>query len=341
MNFGRFGTRSHSVSAETHWRRRFSVLTILTTIALISWGGFVTSINAGMAVPDWPATFGSYDPFRTGLDGWWQHTPVLAEHGHRLLGALVGMLTVILALWTWRADPRPWMRRLGFAALVLVIAQGILGGVRVTENSVLLAAIHACTAQIFFALLVAMTLFTTETWMRVRDTLSDVDPARSFRWLALTTTVVLYLQIVLGALLRHLGHGIDGAFAAIHISGAFVVTGLVFATFVYVQKYFSDNRALTRWTWLMLGAVGLQFALGLAAYLLLLHEMALALRSALQIILTASHLVVGALLLGTSVVTTLLALRATGAATDATTASIGDTTSREPIPAHQSAVFAE
>ena len=314
MNTGRLGTRSYPVSSETTWRRRFSVLTVLVTIALISWGGFVTSINAGMAVPDWPASFGSYDPFRTGLPEWWSYTPVLAEHGHRLLGALVGVLVVILAGWTWRADPRRWMRWLGMGVLALVIAQGVLGGIRVTENSLVLAAIHACTAQIFFALLVAMTLFTTETWMQGRSILPSSNRTATFRKLTVATTVVLYAQIVFGALLRHLGHGIDAAFAAVHISGAFVVTGFVFATFVYVQKHFADNAALTRWTWLMLGAVGLQFALGLAAYLVLLHEMALSLRSAIQVVLTAGHLVVGALLMGTSVVTLLLALRSADAA---------------------------
>jgi len=339
MNFGRYGTYSHPVSAETPWRRRFSVLTILTTIALISWGGFVTSINAGMAVPDWPATFGSYDPFRTGLEGWWKQTPVLAEHGHRLLGALVGILTTILAVWTWVADPRRWMRVLGVSALVLVIVQGILGGIRVTENSVVLAMVHACTAQIFFALLVAMALFTTETWMRVRSTLSSSSRARSFRRLALITTVAIYAQIVLGALLRHLGHGIDGAFAAIHITGAFVVTGLVFATFVYVQKHFAENGALTRWTWLMLGAIGLQFALGLAAYLVLLHEMSMALRTNLQIFLTAAHLVMGALLLGTAVATMLLALRASASAPPHP--SPGDGSTQEPLPARTASAPAE
>lgn len=341
MDFGRFGTRSHPVSAETPWRCRFSVLTILTTIVLISWGGFVTSINAGMAVPDWPATFGSYDPFRTGLEGWWRQTPVLAEHGHRLLGALVGILTTILALWTWRADPRPWMRRLGFGVLALVIAQGVLGGIRVTENSIVLAAIHACTAQLFFSLLVAMALFTTDTWMRARSVLSEGDRTASFRRLTLVTTAVIYIQIILGALLRHLGHGIDAAFAAVHITGAFVVTGFVFATFVYVQKYFADNRALTRWSWLTLGAMGLQFALGLAAYLVLLHEMSLALRSWIQIVLTAAHLVVGALLMGASVATTLLALRSPDAVPAAAGDANGDGTAHEPVPARLSSVATE
>lgn len=309
MNTGRLGTRSYPVPPETKWRCRFSVLTVLTTIFLISWGGFVTSINAGMAVPDWPASFGSYDPFRTGLPAWWSYTPVLAEHGHRLLGALVGIFMIVLAAWTWWADPRRWMRWLGVGALLLVVVQGILGGVRVTENSLVLATIHASTAQIFFALLVAMTLFTSNTWMQTRAILPPSNRTATFHKLAVATAVVLYAQIVFGALLRHFGHGIDIAFAAVHITGAFVVTGFIFATFVYVQKHFAGNPVLTRWTWLMLGGVGLQFALGLAAYLVLLHEMALSLRSAIQVALTAGHLVVGALLMSTAVVTALLALR--------------------------------
>lgn len=337
MDTGRLGTRSYPIYRETIWRRRFSALTVLTTIFLISWGGFVTSINAGMAVPDWPASFGSYDPFRTGLPEWWSYTPVLAEHGHRLLGALVGIFMIVLAAWTWWADPRRWMRWLGVGALALVIVQGILGGVRVTENSIALAAVHASTAQIFFALLVAMTLFTSETWMQARALLPPSRRTATFRKLTVATTVVLYLQIVFGALLRHFGHGIDIAFAAVHITGAFVVTGFIFATFVYVQKHFADNPALRRWTWLMLGGVGLQFALGLAAYLVLLHEMALSLRSAIQVALTAGHLVVGALLMGAAVVTTLLALRTPVAAP----ASDGDAATHAPMPARPTSVPAE
>lgn len=298
------------------WRRRFLMLTILVTVTLISWGGFVTSIDAGMAVPDWPASFGSYDPFKTGLYDannpevrWWKSVPVLAEHGHRLLGALVGILTIIVAAWTWWADDRRWMRWLGVGALVLVSAQGLLGGLRVTKNSVALAAVHACTAQVFFALLVAMALFTTDAWRNRRGVLPDGAPASRLRLLSYVTVGALYLQIILGALLRHLGHGVDGVFAGVHITGAFVVTGLVLAVFIQVQKHFSDNALMRRMTWGMVSAVGLQFALGLAAYVVLLYESPEALRSVWQIALTVGHLVVGALLMGCTVATALLAWR--------------------------------
>src|SRR5690554_6485033 len=124
----------------------YTIALYATTVVLIGWGGFVTSIDAGLAVPDWPTSFNSYDPFNPWPE-WWTLTPVLAEHGHRLLGALVGLLTIGLAVWTWRFDERRWMRRLGFGALVLVILQGTLGGLRVVFASLDLAVVHACVAQ--------------------------------------------------------------------------------------------------------------------------------------------------------------------------------------------------
>lgn len=334
MTFRHFGARSVPVTPETPWRRRFSVLTVVFTALLISWGGFVTSINAGMAVPDWPSTFGSYDPFKTGLQGWWRQTPVLAEHGHRLLGALVGLCTLVLAGWTWLKDPRRWMRGLGLSALVLVIVQGVLGGIRVTENSIALAAIHASMAQIFFSLLVAMTLFTTTGWLRARHRPASRAPAASLRRLTLATAGLLYGQIVLGALLRQFGHGIDQTFALIHITGAFVVTGFVFATFVSIQKHFDDTPPLKRGGWAMLLMLGLQFALGLFAYLVLINDMAQSIRSGLQIILTVAHVIVGALLMAATVWTTLLAWRAPVASEDAA----GDGTAHEPVPPARSSV---
>jgi cytochrome c oxidase assembly protein subunit 15 len=305
--------------AETRWRFRFTVLVAGVTVLLISWGGFVTSIEAGMAVPDWPQTFGSWNPVNP-IEGWWRSTPLLAEHGHRILGQVVGALTLALAGWTWWKDPRRWMRRLSGGALLLVIVQGVLGGLRVTENSLALAAVHACTAQVFFSLLVAMALFTSRPWIAPSFALAREAPAgpstapakrHTLVKLLLGTGVALYGQIVLGALLRHFGRGIGQTFALVHIGGAFVVTALVLASFVYAEKHFDHHAPLRRGAWTMAGAVFLQFALGLAAYLVLLNEMARSLRSALQIGLTAGHLVVGALLMAATVATALLAVRKT------------------------------
>ena len=290
------------------WRFRFTLLTVGVTVLLISWGGFVTSIEAGMAVPDWPQTFGSWNTFNP-VENWWQSTPLLAEHGHRILGQIVGLLTLILAGWTWKKDPRQWMRRLALGALALVIVQGVLGGLRVTENSLALAAVHACTAQVFSALLVALALFTSRSWRTSPPATPSASRQKTLVRLLLVTAAALYGQIVLGALLRHFGRGTGITFAVVHIGGAFVVTALVVASFVYAEKHFDHDAPLRRCAWAMAGAVFLQFALGLAAYLVLLNEMAQSLRSALQVGLTAGHLVVGALLMGATVTTALLALR--------------------------------
>ncbi|MFO8232187.1 MAG: hypothetical protein R6U20_05920, partial [Longimonas sp.] len=109
------------------------------------------------------------------------------------------------------------------------------------------------------------------------------------------------LQIVIGAMLRHSTQVLSGSFAILHIAGAFVVTGLLFAAFVYVQKYWTAYRPLRRTAWVVLGAVGVQFALGLAAYLVLIHESAMQIRSTMQVVLTVAHLVVGAVLFASTI----------------------------------------
>jgi len=301
---------AHSARTGRHWkwRHRFSWLTVLTTVLLICWGGVVTSIGAGMAFPDWPTSLGSYNLINP-IDEWWTVPAYLAEHGHRLVASLVGMLTVVLAAWTWWDDPRAWMRRLGLAAAVLVVVQGILGGLRVLWVSLDLAAVHACAAQLFFAVLVAMTLFTTKTWRTWDGVLPTGRPATRLRRLAYAATAGIYLQIVLGALLRHTGGGVSAGFTAIHVTGAFVVVGLVMAVFIVAEKHFDDVPVVRRASWGLLGAMGLQFALGLAALLVMLYAEEQSGLSLAPVILTVAHLVVGALFFGASIVTTLLVAR--------------------------------
>ncbi|MFP4227225.1 MAG: COX15/CtaA family protein [Salinivenus sp.] len=297
-------------TTDWRWRRRFSVLTVLTTVLLICWGGVVTSIGAGMAFPDWPTSLGSYNLINP-VDEWWAVPAYLAEHGHRLVASVVGMMTVVLAGWTWWADPRRWMRWLSVAAVALVIVQGILGGLRVVWVSLDLATVHASVAQLFFALLVAMTLFTTETWRTGRGIVTETTASQRLRWLAYASTGGIYLQIVLGAVLRHSGGGVSPGFTAIHVTGAFVVVGLVGATFMVAEKHFDDNPVVRRAAWGLLGAMGLQFALGLAALIVMLYEQTQTGLSLAPVLLTVAHLVVGALLFGASIITTLLVARPT------------------------------
>jgi len=261
-----------------------------------------------MAFPDWPTSLGSYNLINP-VDEWWTVPAYLAEHGHRLVASVVGMLTVVLAVWTWWADPRTWMHWLGGAAVVLVVVQGILGGLRVLWVSLDLAAVHACVAQLFFAVLVAMTVFTSETWREGRGGLPAGRASSRLRRLAYAAAAGIYLQIVLGALLRHAGGGVSAGFTAVHVTGAFVVVGLVLAVFVTVEKHFDDVPAVRRAGRGLFGAMGLQFALGLAALLVLLYEQGQGGATLAPVLLTVAHLVVGALLFGSAIVTTLLVAR--------------------------------
>ena len=160
----------------------------------------VTSKNVGLAVPDWPTTFG-YNMFLFPVSKW--VGGILFEHTHRLMGSLVGFLTIILAVWLWLSEHRRWVRNLGVIALVGVILQGILGGLRVTMMKDELGIFHACVAQAFLGLLVFIALATTNFWqaMGCRASLSDANP--KVLQLAMAITILIYVQLALGATMRH------------------------------------------------------------------------------------------------------------------------------------------
>ena len=289
-------------------RHRFTILTIVTTVLLMAWGAFVTSIDAGLAVPDWPSSFNSYDPFNP-WPGWWTITPVLAEHGHRLLGALVGLFTLILSIWTVAADGRRWMRWLAVGALVLVVVQGFLGGLRVVWVSLDLAVVHACAAQLFFSTMICMAVFTSKAWGetdRLR-TIATVPPR--FVALSVAASVVIYVQIILGALLRHPGTGIDLTLASFHIFWAFVVIGLVLATAYQVHQTLRHVRPVRRWRDAMVALLAVQFLLGVTAFFVLLDEAGITRPSNLQVVANTSHMVVGALLMASSAAVAAWAVR--------------------------------
>src|SRR5436305_5927153 len=143
------------------WLNRFAWLTFVATLFLICSGGMVTSKNVGLAVPDWPTTFG-YNMFLFPVSKW--VGGILFEHTHRLIASAVGFLTIILASWLWSSESRRWVRNLGLVALAGVILQGILGGLRVTMLRDEIGIFHACVAQAFLALLVVTGRETTNLW---------------------------------------------------------------------------------------------------------------------------------------------------------------------------------
>jgi len=291
-------------------RRRFSIVTLVFATALLAWGAFVTSIDAGLAVPDWPTSFRSYDPFNP-WPNWWKVTPILAEHGHRLLGALVGLFTVVLAFWTWRSDERKWMRRLALGALILVSFQGLLGGLRVIWVSLNLAVVHAMVAQIYYSLLATMILFVSPTWQRATEGAQD-DAYRSLLSVTIKASIAVYVQIILGALLRHPGVGIHPLLSGLHLGFAFVAAGAVFYTWLTVRFKHEDLKDVLRLSnWSLLILI-IQITLGLLAYFVLLDEHGIIRPSNIQVIVNSSHLVTGALLFASTVTLSVLVYRLNG-----------------------------
>ena len=286
----------------------FTLITLAAAVGLLAWGAFVTSIDAGMAVPDWPTSFSSYDPFNPWPE-WWTMTPVLAEHGHRLLGALVGLLTLGLAVWSWISDRRRWLGRVAVGALGLVILQGVLGGLRVVWVSPALAVVHALTAQLFFALLVSMAFFTSASWHRLPGSVDRDGPFMPrLRAVGPVAVGAVYVQIVLGALLRHPGTGIDPTLALLHISWALVTAGFVIWHSALLSKAVRPAcRAVSR---ALAAVVLLQVLLGFLAWFVLLDERGMLRPSNLQVIVNSLHLVTGAVLFSTNVLAVLVARRA-------------------------------
>lgn len=177
------------------WLSRFAWITAAATLLLICTGGMVTSKGAGLAVPDWPTSFG-YNMFLFPVSKW--VGGIFFEHVHRLIASTVGFLTIILALWAWRVEARRWVRSLALAALGAVIVQGVLGGLRVTLLQDEIGIFHACLAQAFLAMLIVLALATSPRWFA-----RDLPNAHEARWLALAVTAMIYLQLALGATMRH------------------------------------------------------------------------------------------------------------------------------------------
>jgi cytochrome c oxidase assembly protein subunit 15 len=181
------------------WLHYFALLTAISTFLLLGLGGLVTSHEAGMSVPDWPTTYG-YNMFLFPISKW--VGGIKYEHSHRLLASTVGFFTVALAVWFWISDPRRWMRRLGGLAVLLVIAQGVLGGLRVRWNNPELGVIHGTVGQLFFILVCALVLFTSRWWVSLTAEKKLVLVPDGLRFLVVSTTILIFVQLMLGTTMR-------------------------------------------------------------------------------------------------------------------------------------------
>ena len=181
----------------------FAVFTAISTLFLITVGGLVTSHGAGMAVPDWPTTYG-YNMFAFPFSLWlFTGDGIFYEHSHRLVASAVGFFTTILAVWLWIKEERRWLRWLGVIAFLAVCFQGLLGGLRVTLYKDEIGIFHATLAQLFFLLVAAIAFFLSTTWQRLTAHSGSIEFHRYFRPALLSASVLIVLQLILGASMRH------------------------------------------------------------------------------------------------------------------------------------------
>ncbi len=222
---------------------RWAVAIVCLVWPLIWVGGLVTTYDAGMAVPDWPGTYGKnlfLYPYQTWLLGPFD---LFIEHGHRLLGAIVGFLAIIAVVIAWFTEPRRWVRWFSVGLLVAVIGQGVLGGMRVVLSDRTLAMVHGCTGPLFFVICVLLAVVTSRWWLgQTGAKPSFAAPAKGQTWFLAGIVVISYGQLLLGAQLRHVqASASPGAFThlvVMHIAGAFLLWTL---TAVLAAKVWRSN----------------------------------------------------------------------------------------------------
>jgi cytochrome c oxidase assembly protein subunit 15 len=285
----------------------FATLVAAGTVLLLLAGSLVTSTESGLAVPDWPTTYG-WNLFTFPPSMW--VGGIFYEHGHRLIASGIGILTVVLAVWLWLEDPRRWMRRLGAIALGTVILQGLLGGITVLYFlPAAVSTAHAGLAELFFCLTIAIALFTSPRWVAGREAMDD----GLLRRAATATTALIYAQILVGATVRHTDAGLaipdfplmfgrlvpdrwDPQIAVhfAHRAGALLVSLAIVATAAHVWRHHAWRRELTRPAALLIALGVVQVTLG-----------ALTVLSGREVWINSLHVVCGALVLTTSLVLTL------------------------------------
>lgn len=279
------------------WPHRFAIFLSLATLGLVFVGGLVTSTHSGLSVPDWPLSYGRFMPPMIG--------GILFEHGHRLFAATVGFLTILLAIFLQRSEQsRPWIRKAAWGALGLVILQGVFGGLTVLLRlPPAVSIVHACTAQTFLSLVVSLTVWTSNFWQTAQPRI-ETHTKLPLHHLALGLFGTLYVQLILGAVVRHTGHGI-----LFHIAGAFMGVTLVSWIWGRTFRNRKDNPGFFLLASTMLATVLLQGGLGFATYLILGHEFNVIPPPFWVPVTITLHVMTGALLLGQAVMMALGAYR--------------------------------
>ena len=283
---------------------RFAIFVACATFFLIIAGALVTSHDAGLATPDWPLSNGQFFPKMVGNLFW--------EHGHRMVATTVGMLTIVLMIYILAKEKRDWVRKLGIFALLAVIAQGLLGGLTVKLMLPLaVSTAHATLAQLFFCTTVSLAVFTSRSWMAA-EPLPEEKGTLPLRYLCTAALVTIFLQLVIGATLRHSAtwdQHLPMHLVLTHIGGAVAVTiALGMATLTVLQRH-KDEKFLARPALIALLLLFVQLSLGIAAYVTRLKSPGDPQPLIPMISITVAHVACGALVFVSTIILTLRTYR--------------------------------
>ena len=283
---------------------RFAILVACATFFLIIAGALVTSNDAGLATPDWPLSNGQFFPDMVGNLFW--------EHGHRMVATTVGMLTIALAVYIRIKEKREWVWKLGFFALLGVIAQGLLGALTVKLLLPLpVSTAHATLAQLFFCTTVSLAVFTSRSWIEARP-IAEEKGTLPLRYLCTAALVTIFLQLILGATLRHSAtwdKHLPTELILAHIAGALAVTVALGSAALTTLRRHKDQPFLTRPAVIALSLLVVQLFLGIAAYVTRTASPNDPQPLNPMIAITVAHVACGALVFVTTIVLTLRAYR--------------------------------
>ena len=283
---------------------RFALLVACATFFLIIAGALVTSHDAGLATSDWPLSNGQVFPKMVGNLFW--------EHGHRLVATTVGLLTIVLTIYLFRKEKRGWVRRLGLFGLIAVIAQGLLGGLTVKLMLPLaVSAGHATLAQLFFCTTVSLAVFTSRSWVEARPKFEEKG-SLPLRYLCSAAVVTIFLQLILGATLRHSAtwdKPLPTDLVLAHIGGALAVAIVLGSSALSVLRRYKGERFLTTPATIALTLLVMQLFLGLAAYLTRVASPNDPQPLNPMVGITVAHVACGALVFATTIVLTLRTFR--------------------------------
>ena len=275
---------------------RFAIFVVCWTILLLIAGALVTSNEAALSVPDWPLSYGTLTPPMVG--------GIRYEHSHRVIAGVLGLLSIVLAVWVWAKDERRWLRWFSVIAVAGIAAQAVLGGEVVRKLlHYWLPVVHACFAQIVFAALLSIAVFTSRWWISDQPQVEDTG-SPSVHSLAIANAAVIYLQVILGAGFRHKEIPVWP-----HMVGALVVLGMVIWLAAVLRRRFEKAAAISKTRILLHAILGTQLLLGLGAYWSRLTTADAPQPMPLMVTLTVLHTVVGAILFGVSVLIVLLCYR--------------------------------